>query len=532
VIVASGGARGVTATALLALARRVPARFALLGRSAAPVEDDGLAAARDEGALRALLLSRAQAAGESPTPRALDTRVRDVLAGREVRATLAAFAAAGAEALYLQVDVRDVDAVRAAVSDVRRSWGPVAAVVHGAGVLADALLRDKTDEAFMRVLETKLLGLHALLEATREDALEGLVLFSSIAGWTGNPGQSDYALASAVLGRVAAVEALRRGPSCRVRSLLWGPWAGGMVTDVVAARMRARGVPLLALEQGADAFVREMSAADAGDAAVVLAAFAEGAVFEAPALDLDPWRRPYLADHVVNGRPLLPLALVLEWVCRARTGAAEGRSLVCRDLRVLRGVFLDGGDGARLRLRAEERDGERRLVVQDADGKGRFHARLAWGQTGGPATDGFAGDGPGGASFDRAALYAGPLRYGPAFQVLDEVQGLGAGGARACVRATSAMAWPDGPWTTEAAAVEGCLQLAVLWAAEAHGLDVLPMRIEQYEQYAGTTAGPLRCVLRRRDAGPHAARADARILAEDGTPVADLRGIELVARPS
>ena len=68
VIVASGGARGVTAAALLALARRVPARFALLGRSAVPVEDDGLAAARDEGALRALLLSRATAAGESPSP--------------------------------------------------------------------------------------------------------------------------------------------------------------------------------------------------------------------------------------------------------------------------------------------------------------------------------------------------------------------------------------------------------------------------------------------------------------------------------
>ena len=154
------------------------------------------------------------------------------------------------------------------------------------------------------------------------------------------------------------------------------------------------------------------------------------------------------------------------------------------------------------------------------------------GPGGRPGTDGFGAEAPGGASFDRAGLYAGPLRYGPAFQVLDEVQGLGAGGASARVRATSAMAWPDGPWITEAAAVEGCLQLAVLWAAEAHGLDVLPMRIEEYEQYAGTTAGPLRCVLRRRDAGPHAARADAAHPGPDGTPVADLRGIELVARPS
>ena len=52
------------------------------------------------------------------------------------------------------------------------------------------------------------------------------------------------------------------------------------------------------------------------------------------------------------------------------------------------------------------------------------------------------------------------------------------------------------------------------------------------DEDATGTVGPLRCVLRRRDTGPHAARADARILAADGTPVADLRGIELVARPS
>ena len=551
VVVASGGARGVTAAALLALARQVPLRFALLGRSPLSGDDASLPAAADAGALRGLILGQARAAGESPSPRALDARVHEVLAGREARATLSALAALGSEARYLQVDVRDAAAVEAALAAVRRDWGPVAAVVHGAGTLADALLRDKADDAFARVLDTKLLGLRALLEATRADPLAHLVLFSSVAARAGNPGQADYALANAVLAQVAAAEARRRGPACRVRALLWGPWAGGMVTEAVAARMRARGVPLLEVAAGAEAFAREMAAASGDDVAVVLAAGSHAmSAGQSPAdrtgglpgtscpLPPDP-QGSYLASHVINGRPVLPLALVLEWFCRQlRTERGEGRSLLCRDLRVLRGVPLGDGSGAGLHVRAEEAGAERRLVLLDGDGHGRFQARMAWGGTGLPAGDGFLPvgrhAGVTGVPWGRDRIYGpGALSYGPAFQVLEEVHALAEDAASARVRGTAAMGWPDGPWTTDGAAVEGCLQLAVLWAAQAHGLAALPMHIEEYEQYAASAApGPLRCALRRREVGALTARADVRLFGPDGAPLADLRGIELVARPS
>jgi acyl transferase domain-containing protein/NADP-dependent 3-hydroxy acid dehydrogenase YdfG len=541
VVVASGGARGVTAAALLALARRAPVRLALLGRSPLSEGDAKLAAAPDAAALRSLLLAQARDAGLSPSPRALDARIQEVLAGREARATLAALAALGAEARYVQADVRDAAAVGAALAEVRRDWGPISAVVHGAGALADALLRDKSDEAFARVLDTKLLGLHALLEATREDPLTHLVLFSSIAARAGNPGQGDYALANAVLAQVAAAEARRRGPACRVRALLWGPWAGGMVTEAVAARMRARGVPLLDVAMGAEAFAREMSSAPGGDVAVVLAAGADPAHPSPPGrppitMEMDPHRHPYLSSHLINGRPVLPLALVLEWFCRhLRAEGVDGRSLLCRDLRVLRGVPLENGIGAHLHVRSEEAGAEQRLVLLDGEGQGRFQARLAWGGPGLPATDGFGPAGAGGAAWGRDRIYGdgGALSYGPAFQVIEEVDGLGDDRAAARVRGTAEMDWPEGPWATDGAAVEACLQLAVLWAAEAHGLAVLPMRIEEYEQYAAAAGpGPLRCVLRGRAVGPLTARADVRLFGPDGTPLATLRGIELVARPS
>src|SRR5690606_38418430 len=92
--------------------------------------------------------------------------------------------------------------------------------------------------------------------------LRAILLFSSVAGRTGNPGQADYAMANEILSRVAAVEAARR-PGCLVRSLGWGPWDGGMVTPSLKAHFDRLGLPLIPLATGAAAFVNEFRAGDA-----------------------------------------------------------------------------------------------------------------------------------------------------------------------------------------------------------------------------------------------------------------------------
>ena len=149
---------------------------------------------------------------------------------------MAALESAGSEVRYMPVDVRDSGALRGVLEEVRRGWGPITGIVHGAGVLADKLIADKTDEQFDRVLTTKVGGLRTLLAATEEDPLDTIVLFSSVAAVFGNAGQSDYAMANEVLGQVACAERARR-PDCLVRSIAWGPWHGGMVTPALAALM-------------------------------------------------------------------------------------------------------------------------------------------------------------------------------------------------------------------------------------------------------------------------------------------------------
>ena len=80
VVVASGGARGVTAACLIEWARSCRARFVLLGRSALAVEPAECAGIADEAGLKRVLLASAQARGEALTPAALQARLTALLA--------------------------------------------------------------------------------------------------------------------------------------------------------------------------------------------------------------------------------------------------------------------------------------------------------------------------------------------------------------------------------------------------------------------------------------------------------------------
>jgi NAD(P)-dependent dehydrogenase (short-subunit alcohol dehydrogenase family) len=274
VIVASGGARGITAACLLAAAGKAPLRVALLGRTVLVPEPAEFFRITEASELKRAVHAAARSLGESLHPRQLESKVRVILQNREIRSTLEAFRELGSEAIYIPVDVTDEAATEAAAAEVRERWGQIDMLVHGAGVLADKRIVDKTPEQFMQVFNTKVLGLKSMLAATRNDKLRFMCVFSSVAGRYGNAGQSDYAMANAALNQVAREEALRRGSQCVVRSLNWGPWDGGMVTPELRDLFAARQIAVIDIEAGADAFVRELQyrSSDPADVDVVLAA--------------------------------------------------------------------------------------------------------------------------------------------------------------------------------------------------------------------------------------------------------------------
>ena len=462
-----------------------------------------------------------------------------MLAAREIRDTLGAIEETGASVRYLPVDVRDTGAVAEAVAQARRSWGPVTGVVHGAGMLADSLIADKTDEQFRQVLTTKVDGLRALLDATAEDPLDLLCAFSSIAAYAGNPGQSDYAMANEVLNQVLSAEQARR-PGCLVRSIAWGPWQGGMVTPGIAERFRRRGVPLIDPQAGARAFLAELADPGAGTR-VILAAGGHaglappGAGSLAAQVTVAAPEYAYLADHEVAGVAVVPVATVLDWfVGAARAWRPEAGPVVLRDVRVLNKIALprlaDGGH--RLVLRGHEATG-RDGPTLDLDLRGDAdlpHYRAS--VLASPPPRAGTWDTP--RDLEAAQqLYDGiTLFHGPRFRAIRAARGVSAAGAEGTVVGSAALGWAPSSWRVDPAAVDGSLQLAVLWAQRAGAGRTLPMGVRECRVYReGALQDAARCVVHARQAGDSSAECEVALMDADGAPRVELLGVQLVRRP-
>jgi acyl transferase domain-containing protein/aryl carrier-like protein len=133
------------------------------------------------------------------------------------------------------VDVSQRDQVDALIQAIGRDMPPLRGVFHAAGVLDDGPLVQQSSERFERVMGPKAVGAWNLHEATRQQPLDWLILFSSVASVLGSAGQASYAAANRFLDVLAHYRRSRGLPALSVN---WGAWAEvGM-----AAQVEARGV--------------------------------------------------------------------------------------------------------------------------------------------------------------------------------------------------------------------------------------------------------------------------------------------------
>ncbi|MGH8549948.1 MAG: SDR family NAD(P)-dependent oxidoreductase, partial [Methylococcales bacterium] len=230
VVLVTGGARGITAEIAKEIACRSGAKFILVGRSVHPgkIEDPVTAGQLDAGGLRGALTKHFRANGQNASLREVEKEVHQVLAAREIRRTLKELADSGSKVEYIPCDVADQQSLSRLVEDVQARHGTIDVLVHGAGTIEDRYIRDKTDESFDRVFDSKVGSINTLTRLLDLSKLKLVVLFSSVSGFMGNPGQVDYAAANETLNRIA--HRLAKFCPGRVVSLNWGPWSGtGMV---------------------------------------------------------------------------------------------------------------------------------------------------------------------------------------------------------------------------------------------------------------------------------------------------------------
>ncbi|MFF0746329.1 type I polyketide synthase [Streptomyces sp. NPDC004111] len=190
--------------------------------------------------------------------------------------------ALGARVTVAACDVADRDALAALLAEV----GPLTAVVHTAAVLDDGTIGSLTTDQLQRVLSVKTGGAMNLHELTRGMDLDAFVLFSSLSGTLGAPGQGNYAPGHVFVDTLAEQ---RRAEGLPATSVAWGLWAGaGMGEGGVGEVARRHGVPEMAPEMAAAAMAR---AVGQGDTVVTVA-------------EID-WARHYVAFTATRPSPLM-----------------------------------------------------------------------------------------------------------------------------------------------------------------------------------------------------------------------------------
>ena len=164
--------------------------------------------------------------------------------------------AAGARAQVVACDVADRAAVAGLLAQLSEEWPPLVGVIHAAGVLDDGVITSLTPDRIDTVLRAKVDAAWNLHELTRDLNLSVFVLFSSIAGTIGSPGQGNYAAANTFLDGLASH---RRAAGLATISLAWGLWEQtsamtGHLSDRDLARIRRGGLATITTGQALELF--------------------------------------------------------------------------------------------------------------------------------------------------------------------------------------------------------------------------------------------------------------------------------------
>ena len=290
VVLVTGGARGITAEVAREFAERHRPVLVLCGSSALPptAEDGATAALTDARQLKAALIKRARESGTPVEPAAIESAYRQLLKEREIRENIEALRRSAAAVEYHQIDVRDEAAFGGFIDRIYATHGRIDGVVHGAGIVEDKLIRDKTGESFDRVVDTKTASSFILSRKLRPESLKFLALFTSVAGTFGNRGQSDYGAANEILSKVA-LHLDRKWPG-RVVAISWGPWdKAGMVTPEIKRQFETLGIEAVSIELGRWAFDAEIRFGSKGEAETVWG--------------VGPWAASSLASDRNDGSP-------------------------------------------------------------------------------------------------------------------------------------------------------------------------------------------------------------------------------------
>lgn len=265
-----------------------------------------------------------------------------------------------------------------------------------------------------------------------------------------------------------------------------------------------------------------------------------------PAVDfertVDLAAHPFLESHIIGGRPVLPVAVIMEWLGHAALHRNPGLMLHGFDeLRVLRPLAIEGAArpriaviagsirrmGAQYAVEVEIRDSgdtmppfarARAILCENLPPPPALASRPLLGANPTPLTPG--------------EIYGVLLFHGPHFHAIESVRSCTRGGAVATVRtAPPPSEWmtdaPRTEWLADPLAIDAALQLGIVWSRTQTGAPCLPALCGEYRQFRSAfPRGELTAVLSISQAVRNKLVADVAFLTTDESVVAELTGVE------
>ncbi|MCA9160178.1 MAG: SDR family NAD(P)-dependent oxidoreductase, partial [Planctomycetales bacterium] len=391
--ICTGGARGITAFVAEKLAQRYGLTLQLLGTAPVPSIDPTWRQLDEAGLkqLKVRVMTEARTAGRNPVRTWQDTEK-----SLEIDANLRRLASLGIEAHYYCCDVSDRSAVADVLARVRQLSGPIHGVLHGAGVGKDSRFDRKQADKVDQCIAAKIDGALSLMAATERDPLECFIGFGSISGRFGANGHTDYSLANDMLCKaIDAFQTLR--PDCRAIGFHWHAWGDvGMATKPeTKLALEMIDMQFMPAEEGLTHLVNELEGG-AGEREVLItddryyrmfypaetladdrwAAQTEGQI-PAPLLTapiaqgectwsatVRPSKDPFLTEHMLDGRPLLPFVIAAEMLLEAGQRSLGTNSVLLRDVTALSALrfFSDAQQDLRIETCAAPGAGSSRVV--------------------------------------------------------------------------------------------------------------------------------------------------------------------------
>jgi 8-amino-7-oxononanoate synthase len=422
-------------------------------------------------------------------------------ASEEAAKACAQVKAAGARACSYQVmDVRDARAVASAVDAIRAMHGRIDGVVHAAGVVADALVERKALTQFDAVLETKVGGALALMDATARDALAFFGGVGSWAGRFGNAGQTDYSAANRMLARVSR-------PGVRCVTIDSPPWEDSeMVRKIPGfrkAELRASGVTFLQDEEGVAAFIAELLG---GSGEVLLGRNVPSRTVSASAaFPVSRLNHVYLNDHTMSGQCVMPLAAAMDHLAGAALEVARGSKsafapFTVSDLVLERPVLVPDTTWLEVEVKGQIRsDGPAPLQVTLSQGSAPSYKGTVT-----PASVGEVPPFKSVAPSDRLPMsletfYREFTFHGARLQGITRIDGLNDDGITGWVKGCAPADWVKEPlrtqWAVDPLLIDSSFQLAGYWAWAKHQRAGFPVGFERFVQLKPFGRGPVKCTV-------------------------------------